>query len=255
MFYISGEIHFTPKRVLRGALLTPTFLFAMRTQSNSNSAAHGNRGRAVRGGLIRIVVADDHPIVREGIVANLEQQRDMKVVAEGSNGDEAMALVKRHLPDIALLDLRMPHMDGAEVATQINESNLPTRVIVMTTFENQEEIMRVIKAGARAYLLKDCSRRVMLETIHRVFNGEVYLLPQIAQKLVDRMQKPQLSPRELEVLGSIATGKSNKEIGVQFFISEGTVKTHVASLLEKLGVEGRISAVKEAVRLGLVNVA
>lgn len=229
----------------------------MRAQAytNSKSTADDARASAARSAPIQIIVADDHPIVRAGIVANLEQQKEMKVVAEGNDGDEAMALVKKHLPHIALLDLRMPRMDGIEVVTQINESNLPTRAIVMTTFENQEDIMRVMKAGARAYLLKDCSRQVMLETIHRVFNGEVYLLPEIAQKLVDRMQRPQLSPRELEVLGSIATGKSNKEIGVQLYISEGTVKTHVASLLWKLGVEGRGSAVKKAVRLGLVTVA
>lgn len=226
-----------------------------RAHSHSQATAHDDRGSAAMSGPIRIIVADDHPIVREGVVANLEQQRDMKVVAEGSDGDEAIALVKRLLPHIVLLDLRMPRMDGLEVATQINESNLPTKVIMMTTFENQEDIVRVMKAGARAYLLKDCSQQIMFETIRRVFGGEVYLLPEIARKLVDRMQSPRLSPRELEVLSSIASGKSNKEIGAELFISEGTVKTHVASLLGKLGVEGRSSAVKEAVRLGLVRVA
>ena len=244
---------FHPKEILRGTLLSAIISFVMRTQDNSSSAAHDNRGNAGKRAPIRIIVADDHPIVREGIVANLKQQRDMKVVAEGSDGDEALALVKRHLPDIALLDLRMPRMDGFEVVSEIKESNLPTRVIVMTTFDNQEDIRRGIKAGVRAYLLKDCSQQVMLEAIRRVFAGEVYLLPQIAQKVVELMQQPQLSPRELEVLSSIASGKSNKEIGVQLFISEGTVKTHVANLFTKLGVQGRTSAVKEAVRLGLVS--
>jgi len=125
---------------------------------------------------------------------------------------------------------------------------------VMTTFENQEDIQQAMKAGARAYLLKDCSQQTLLDAIRRVCLGEVYLLPQIAQKLVDRMQKPQLSPRELEVLNSVASGKSNKEIGVQFFITEGTVKTHVASLLAKLGAASRTSAVREAARLGLVRI-
>jgi DNA-binding NarL/FixJ family response regulator len=193
--------------------------------------------------------------VREGIIANLEQERDMKVVAEGSDGDEAMTLIKRHLPDVALLDLRMPRMGGIEIVAEINKANLPARAIVMTTFENPEDIMRVIKAGARAYLLKDCSRPVLLETIRRVSAGEVYLLPQIAQQVVERIQKPQLSPRELEVLNSIASGKSNKEIGVELCVSEGTVKTHIASLLAKLDVGGRTSAVREAVRLGLVSMA
>jgi len=202
---------------------------------------------------IQIVVADDHPIVREGIVANLKQHRDMKVVAEGNDGDEALALIKRHLPDVALLDLRMPRMDGLAVLAEISSLHLQTKVIVMTTFENQEDIQQAMKAGARAYLLKDCSQQTLLDAIRRVYLGEVYLLPQIAQKLVDRMQKPQLSPRELEILNSVASGKSNKEIGVQFFITEGTVKTHVASLLVKLGAASRTSAVREAARLGLVR--
>jgi DNA-binding NarL/FixJ family response regulator len=204
---------------------------------------------------IQIVVADDHPVVRQGIVANLKQQRDMKVVAEGSDGDEALALIKRHMPDVVLLDLRMPRMDGLDVVAEVNALHLQSKVIVMTTFESQEDIQRAVRAGARAYLLKDCTQQILLEAIRRVYLGEVYLLPQIAQKLVDRMQKPQISPRELEVLNSVASGKSNKEIGVQLFIGEGTVKTHVASLLEKLGVAGRTSAVREAVRLGLVQMA
>ena len=204
---------------------------------------------------IRIVVADDHPIVRQGIVANLKQQRDMKVVAQGSDGDEALALIKRHLPDVVLLDLRMPRMDGLEVIAEVNALHLQTKVIVMTTFESPEDIQRAVRAGARAYLLKDCTRQTLLEAIRRVYLGEVYLLPQIAQKLVDRMQEIQLSPRELEVMKAVAAGKSNKEIGVQLFISEGTVKTHVASLLLKLGVAGRTSAVREAVRRGLVQMS
>ena len=220
---------------------------------NAEPDLHLNKRQPTRKAPIRIVVADDHPIVRQGIVANLKQERDMKVVAEGSDGDEALALIKRHMPDIVLLDLRMPRMDGLEVVAEVNALHLQSKVIVMTTFESQEDIQRAIRAGARAYLLKDCTQQTLLEAIRRVYLGEVFLLPQIAQKLVDRMQKPQISPRELEVLKSVASGKSNKEIGVQLFIGEGTVKTHVASLLEKLGVTGRTSAVREAVRLGLVQ--
>ena len=204
---------------------------------------------------IQIVVADDHPIVRSGIVANLMQQRDMKVVAEGNDGLEALALIKKYLPDVVLLDLRMPRLDGLEVVAEINALHLHTKVIVMTTFENQEDIQRSVKAGARAYLLKDCSQQVLLEAIRRVYLGEIFLLPQIAQKLVDQMQNPQISSRELEVLKSVASGKSNKEIGVQLFISEGTVKTHVANLLTKLEVPGRTSAVREAVRRGLLQMS
>ena len=214
---------------------------------------HLNKRQPTRKAPIRIVVADDHPIVRQGIVANLKQQRDMKVVAEGSDGDEALALIKRHMPDVVLLDLRMPRMDGLAVVAEVTALHLQSKVIVMTTFESQEDIQRAVRAGARAYLLKDCTQQTLLEAIRRVYLGEVFLLPQIAQKLVDRIQKPQISPRELEVLKCVASGKSNKEIGVQLFIGEGTVKTHVASLLEKLGVTGRTSAVREAVRLGFVQ--
>lgn len=214
---------------------------------------HLNKRQPTKKAPIRIVVADDHPIVRQGIVANLKEQRDMKVVAEGSDGDEALALIKRHMPDVVLLDLRMPRMDGLDVVAEVNALHLQTKVIVMTTFESQEDIQRAVRAGARAYLLKDCTQQTLLEAIRRVYLGDVFLLPQIAQKLVDRIQKPQISPRELEVLKSVASGKSNKEIGVQLFIGEGTVKTHVASLLEKLGVTGRTSAVREAVRLGFVQ--
>jgi DNA-binding NarL/FixJ family response regulator len=226
-----------------------------KTFSNAKSDLRLSKRQPARKSLIQIVVADDHPVVREGIVSNLKQHRDMEVVAEGSDGDEALALIKRYLPDVALLDLRMPRMDGLDVVTEVNALHLQTKVIVMTTFENQEDIQHALKAGARAYLLKDCSQQTLLDAIRRVYRGEVYLLPQIAQKLVERMQKPQLSPRELEVLNSVASGKSNKEIGVQLFITEGTVKTHVASLLVKLGAASRTSAVREAAHLGLVRMA
>ena len=201
------------------------------------------------------MVADDHPIVREGIVANLKQGRDLKVLGEANDGGEVLALIKQHRPDITLLDLQMPEMNGLEVLMSLNELKLQTKVIVMTAFENEEDVQRAMKAGARGYLLKDCPQEILLDAVRRVYRGEVYLLPQIAQRLVDRMQKPQLSPRELEVLKALSAGMSNKEIGVQLFISEGTVKTHVESLLDKLGTATRTSAVQAAVRRGLVQMA
>ena len=199
------------------------------------------------------MVADDHPIVREGVVASLKRERHLKVIGEANDGAEVLEFIKQKRPDIALLDLRMPRMNGLEVLLALNELKLPTRAIVMTAFESEEDIQRSMKAGARAYLLKDCAQQILVDAIRRVYSGEVYLPPQIAQKLVDRMQKPQLSPRELEVLKAVAAGKSNKEIGVQLFISEGTVKTHVESLLNKLGAATRTSAVKAAARRGLVQ--
>jgi len=225
------------------------------TYQNSNSdRTEGMRtGSAKTTARIHIVVADDHPIVRDGVVASLKRERHLKVIGEANDGVEVLEFIKQHRPDIALLDLRMPRMNGLEVLLALKELKLQTRAIVMTAFENEEDIQRSMKAGARAYLLKDCPQQILADAIRRVHSGEVYLPPQIAQKLVDRMQKPQISPRELEVLKAVAAGKSNKEIGVQLFISEGTVKTHVESLLDKLGAATRTSAVKAAVRRGLVQ--
>jgi two-component system NarL family response regulator len=203
---------------------------------------------------IRIVVGDDHPIVREGIIANLTRQRDIKVVGQGGDGREVLALIQQLLPELVLLDLRMPRMDGLNLLKEINQSQLPTRAIVMTAFESEEDVQNALRFGARGYLLKGCSQPTLLEAIRRVHGGEIFLLPRIAQKLVERIQNPQPSPRELEVLSSMASGKINKEIGVQLGITESTVKTHVASLLVKLGVATRTSAIKEAVRRGLVRV-
>jgi len=161
--------------------------------SNSGQAESMRTGSSTTKARIQIVVADDHPIVREGVVANLKRQRDLKVIGEANDGAEVLELIKQNRPDIALLDLRMPHMNGLEVLLALNELKLQTKAIVMTAFENEEDIQRSMKAGARAYLLKGCPQQILVDAIRRVFNGEVYLPPQIAQKLVDRMQKPQLS--------------------------------------------------------------
>jgi DNA-binding NarL/FixJ family response regulator len=202
---------------------------------------------------IRVLVADDHPIVRHGIIANVKPQRDMTVVAEAGNGVEALALIKAHLPDVVLLDLRMPGMDGLDVIAEVNASKLPSKVIIMTTFESEEDVHRSMKEGARGYLLKDSSQEEILDAIRRVSLGETYLPARIVQKVAEGMRKPELSPREIEVLQCVAAGKSNKEIGAQLYIAEGTVKTHVKSLLEKLAVVGRTAAIKEAVHRGLVR--
>jgi two-component system, NarL family, response regulator len=202
---------------------------------------------------IRVLVADDHPVVRHGIMANLNPQRDMTVVAEAGDGVEALELIKEHLPDVVILDLRMPRMDGLDVIAEVNRLKLPSKVIIMTTFESQEDVNRSMKAGARGYLLKDSSQEEILDAIRRVSVGETYLPARIVQKVAEGMRKPELSPREIEVLQCVAAGKSNKEIGVQLFIAEGTVKTHVKNLLEKLSVVGRTGAIREAVHLGLVR--
>jgi two-component system NarL family response regulator len=177
----------------------------------------------------------------------------MTVVAEAGDGVETLALIKEHLPDVVLLDLRMPRMDGLDVLTEVNASKIQSKVIIMTTFESEEDVNRAMKAGARGYLLKDCTQEEILDAIRRVSLGETYLPARIVQKVAEGMRKPELSPREVEVLQWLAAGKSNKEIGVQLFIAEGTVKTHVKNLLEKLAVVGRTGAIREAVHRGLVR--
>ena len=215
----------------------------------TNSAASANQPR------IRVLVADDHPVVRHGVMANVKPQRDMSIVAEAGDGAEALALIKQHLPDVVLLDLRMPGMDGLDVIAQVNSLRIPSRVIIMTTFESEEDVHRAMKAGARGYLLKDSTQEEILDAIRRVSLGETYLPARIVQKVAEGMRKPELSPREIEVLQCVAAGKSNKEIGVQLFITEGTVKTHVKNLLEKLAVVGRTGAIREAVHRGLVRLS
>jgi len=202
---------------------------------------------------IRVLVVDDHPIVRQGVMANVKPQRDMTVVAEAGDGVEALRLIKEHLPDVVLLDLRMPRMDGLDVLTELNASKLQGKVIIMTTFESEEDVNRAMKAGARGYLLKDSSQEEILDAIRRVSVGETYLPARIVQKVAEGMRKPELSPREVEVLQWVAAGKSNKEIGAQLYIAEGTVKTHVKNLLEKLAVVGRTAAIREGIHRGLVR--
>ena len=204
---------------------------------------------------IRILVADDHPVVRDGIISIVEVEKDMCVVAHAGDGVEAVELAKKLLPDIVLLDLRMPRLDGLEVITQIQSLHAPGKIIVLTTFDSEQDVHLALKAGARSYLLKDTPRPVLLDTIRQVHGGKTCIPPRIGQKLVENMSRPVLSARELDILKLVAEGKSNKAIGDQLGIAEGTVKTHVKSLLKKLQAPGRTAAVKEAVRRGLVQFA
>jgi len=200
-------------------------------------------------------VADDHPVVRDGIVSILEVERDMEVIAQAGDGVETVELAKKHRPDIVLLDLRMPRLDGLEVIAQIQSLQGPSRVIVLTTFESEQDVQLAVKAGARSYLLKDTPRPMLVETIRQVHRGKTCIPPSIGQKLVENMSRPVLTPRELDILKLIAEGKSNKVIADNLGITEGTVKTHVKSLLGKLQAPGRTAAVKEAVHRGLVHLA
>jgi DNA-binding NarL/FixJ family response regulator len=202
---------------------------------------------------IRVLIADDHAVVREGLVALVKRKSDMVIVAEASNGREAVDLWKQHRPHVTLLDLRMPELDGVGAIKEIREIDPNAHIVVLTTYDGDEDIYRAIKAGAKAYLLKDTARDALVDTVRRVHAGETYLPPQLAAKLAERVSGAALSQREMEVLQRMAAGKSNKEIGAQLFISDGTVKTHVKSIFTKLDVVSRTEAVATATRRSLIQ--
>ena len=202
---------------------------------------------------IRILIADDHTVVREGLVSLVKRKSDMVVLAEASNGREAVDLWKQHRPDVTLLDLRMPEMDGVSAIKEIRELDPNAHIVVLTTYDGDEDIYRAIKAGAKAYLLKDTARDALVDCVRKVHAGETYLPPQLAAKLAERVSGVALSPREMEVLQRLAAGKSNKEIGAELFVSEGTIKSHVKSIFTKLDVVSRTEAVAAATRRGLIQ--
>jgi two-component system NarL family response regulator len=202
---------------------------------------------------IRILLADDHAVVREGLAAMISRRADMQVVAEAENGARAVELARQHKPDVILMDLRMPQMSGVEALARIRAEQPEARVIVLTTFDGDEDIYRALQAGARAYLLKDTPRDELLEAIRAVHAGQKRLPLEVAAKLAERVTAPELTPRELEVLRLIVAGNSNKEIGAVLSIAEGTVKIHVNNLLGKLGVADRTQAVTEALKRGIVH--
>ena len=202
---------------------------------------------------IRILIADDHSVVREGLVSLVKRKADMTVVAEASNGREAVDRWKEHRPDVALLDLRMPELDGVGAIKEIREVDPNAHILVLTTFDGDEDIYRAIKAGAKGYLLKDTAREALMDSIRKVHSGETCIPPRLAAKLAERVSGEALSAREIEVLQRIAAGKSNKEIGAELFISEGTVKTHVKSIFSKLDVVSRTEAIATATRRGLIQ--
>ena len=204
--------------------------------------------------VITVVVADDHPVVREGLVAIFKSQKDIKVVAEATNGEEALELCNQHLPDVLLLDLRTPKKDGLQVITELTAQRLARpRVIIMTTYESEEDIRRALKAGAKGYLVKGTAPQQIRESVRRVAAGESLLPASIAAKLAESMAHPELSERERQVLQYMANGRSNKEIGQILYISENTVKAHVKSILTKLDAMGRTEAIAIAINRGIIK--
>ena len=201
----------------------------------------------------RVLLVDDHALLRTGVANIINQEADLRVVAEAGNGLEAVDAFERHHPDVTLLDLRMPVMEGVEAVRQIRELDPNARVIVLTTYDTDEDITRALKAGAKAYVLKDISADDLIACIHDVLNGKTYLAPAAAAKLAEGMARVQVTPRELSTLRLMADGKTNKEIANVLGISERTVKSHLGHLFEKLGVTSRTEAVKVATRRGLVR--
>jgi len=200
-----------------------------------------------------LLVADDHPVVLEGLVALINRQSDMQVVAQARNGSEAVEAFFAHCPDIALLDLRMPVMDGVEAISSICEKEPTARLIVVTIYQSEEDIYRALRAGAQGILLKDAPAEEIVECIHAVAQGKTWIPPEVGAKLAKRVTVRELTLREMEVMHAVAKGKSNKEIGVALDISEATVKVHVTHILEKLHASGRTEAIGLAVNRGLVR--
>lgn len=206
----------------------------------------------VETGPVRILLADDHPVVREGLAALINRREDMTVVAEASDGMQAVELYSEHLPDVTLLDLRMPKLSGVEAIVEIKKKNPAARVIVLTTFDSDNNIFRALQAGARAFVLKDTPVDSLLECIRAVHRGQSVIPQEIAAKLAKQLSMPALTDRELQVLEVLAEGKSNKEIAKTLHITEGTVKSHLNSILRKLDADDRTQAVTIALKQGIL---
>jgi two-component system NarL family response regulator len=201
----------------------------------------------------KVLLVDDHALLRTGVANIINQEPDLDVIAEAANGQEGVEAFRTRRPDITLLDLRMPVMEGVEAVRQIRAIDPQAKVIVLTTYDADEDIARALHAGAKAYVLKDISADALVTCIRDVLAGKTYLAPAAAAKLAERVTRIQLTPRELAALRLMADGKANKEIATDLGISERTVKTHLGHLFEKLGVTSRTEAVKVATRRGLVR--
>jgi len=212
-------------------------------------------------GAIKILIADDHPVVREGLFAMLSREVDFEVLGEAKDGVEAVNKTKELNPDVVLMDLRMPEMDGVEAMRQIRSAMPDVKFIILTTYSDDEYIFSGIEAGARAYLLKDAPREDLFKAIRAVHRGESLIQPVVASKLLDRFSELSrrtpsgegLSGRELEILQLMAKGAANKEISAQLNIAQSTVKTHIANIFQKLAVSDRTEAVTQALKKGIIR--
>lgn len=207
------------------------------------------------GGRIRILIAEDHLIARVGVTTIVNMQPDMTVVAEAANGQQAVELFRKHLPNVTLLDLRMPVMSGVEAAVAIRREHPEARLIALTTYGGDEDIRRALQAGVQAYLTKDVLHDELLKAIRAVHAGETFLPPSVAATLAAQLPGPVLSAREIEVLALIVGGLANKQIAYKLNIAEHTVKNHVKNILAKLGVADRTQAATAAIQRGIIHLA
>jgi two-component system, NarL family, response regulator len=206
-----------------------------------------------RADLLTVLVADDHPVVREGLVSLISHRSNMRVVAQARNGSEAVQQFFDHRPDVALIDLRMPVEDGLTALISICQKEPFARIAIISSYQLEEDIYRALRAGALGYILKDATEEQLVDCLYSVAEGKTWVPPQIGAKLARRVADQELTRRESQVLSAVAAGKSNKEIGAAFNISEATVKVHMTHLLEKLKVTGRTEAINVAVKRGLVH--
>ncbi len=202
---------------------------------------------------IRVLIADDHPVIRNGLAMMVNYTPDMEIVAEATNGMEAIAQFQQHQPDVTLMDLRMPDIGGVDAIVAIRQKFPAARIIILTTYEGDEDIYRGLQSGACGYIFKNVSLEEIVKAIRTVHTGKKYIPPEVGEKLSERMNRPQLSPREQEVLQLVAQGKSNQAIADDLHLSESAIKYHVNNILSKLGVSDRTQATIVAIKRGLVN--
>jgi two-component system, NarL family, response regulator len=202
----------------------------------------------------RILIVDDHPVIQAGLISMLATHPEVKVMGSAYSGEEALARMDEDMPDIVLLDLRMPGITGIDVLNAMHEKKASARAIVLTSFETDENIYRAIQAGAQGYLLKDTTQGEMLQAIAAVQAGRKHITGQVAARLAERMMRSSLSARELEILSMLAKGLTNKQVGNALAISENTVRNHVNSIFEKLEVADRTEAVTVAIQQGIIQV-
>jgi two-component system NarL family response regulator len=212
-----------------------------------------NSGQLSRSSKISVLIVDDHALFRTGVATVINKQPDMAVVAQASDGAAGLRLFGEHLPDVTLIDVRIPGMDGVEMIENLRQKYPAAKLIILTNYDTDDDIDRALRAGAKGFLLKDATSRELVDAMRAVNQGKTVVAPSIATKLAERVTQPTLTAREMSVLRLVVNGKANKEIAGELFISEGTVKIHLTHMFEKLAVASRTEAIGLAIKRGLVR--